>query len=182
VICAIVLWQVVKETQPGQPIVDGTLVVPSDLEPLSILSAASFDPNGDDGHENEAQIGALLDGDPASTWTTTCYSNQYFGSKEFVGVLLHLSRSATGTLGIGMTNAPWTIEIYTAQDTAPGQLSGWGQPVEKLYSTTRQRGIFTISSPANYVLVVLREVGRSNECSEANPYQGILSGVTFGEG
>ncbi|MEO5974585.1 MAG: protein kinase [Ilumatobacteraceae bacterium] len=181
-ICAIVLWQVVKETQTGDPIAVGTVAAPSNLEPLNILSAASFDPNGDDGHENEAQIGALLDGDPATTWTTTCYSNQYFGSKEFVGVLLHLSRSASGTLGIGISNAPWTIEIYTAQDRAPGQLSEWGQPVEKLYSTTRQRGIFTISAPANYVLVVLREIGRSSQCSEANPYQGILTGVTFGEG
>jgi len=182
IICAVVLWQVVKETQPGEPIAQSTVVSPSNLGPLSILSAASFDPNGDDGHENEAQIGALLDGNPATTWTTTCYSNQYFGSKEFVGVLLHLSRLATGTLGVGISNAPWTIEIYAAQDRAPGQLSEWGQPVEKSFSTTRQRGIFRISTPANYVLVVLREVGRSNECSEANPYQGILSGVTFGEG
>ena len=182
VVCAVVLWQVVKETQPGEPIAESTVVVPSNLGTLSILSAASFDPNGDDGHENEAQIGALLDGNPATTWTTTCYSNQYFGSKKFVGVLLHLSRLATGTLGVGISNAPWTIEIYAAQDKAPGQLSEWGQPVDKSFSTTRQRGIFTISTPANYVLVVLREVGRSSECSEANPYQGILSGVTFGEG
>jgi hypothetical protein len=181
-VCAVVLWQVVKETQPDSSIADSTLATPSSLGPLSIVSASSFDPNGDDGNENEAQIGALLDGNPETTWTTTCYSNQYFGSKEFVGVLLHLSRPATGTLGVGMSNAPWTIEIYAAQDIAPGQLSEWGQPVDKSFSTTRQRGIFTISTPANYVLVVLREVGRSNGCSDANPYQGILSGVTFGEG
>lgn len=182
VICAGVLWQVAKETQPGVPNADNTVVTPSNLEPLSIMSASSFDPNGDDGHENESQIGALLDGNPETTWTTTCYSNQYFGSKKFVGVLLHLSRPAAGTLGIGMLNSPWTIEIYAAQDIAPGQLSEWGQPVDKSYSITRQRGIFTIPAPANYVLVVLREVGRSNGCSDANPYQGILSGVTFGEG
>lgn len=182
VVCSVVLWQVVKETQPGTPIAESTVVTPSNLGPLSILSASSFDPNGDDGHENESQIGALIDGDPDTTWTTTCYSNQYFGSKEFVGVLLQLSRLATGTLGVGMSNAPWTIEIYATQDVAPGQLSEWGQPVDKSYSTTRQRGIFRISKPANYLLVVLREVGRSNGCSDANPYQGILSGVTFGEG
>lgn len=182
IVCAVVLWQVVKETQPGQPTADSTIEVPSNLGPLSILSAASFDPNGDDGHENEAQIGALLDGNPETTWTTTCYSNQYFGSKKFVGVLLHLSRLATGTLGVGMSNAPWTIEIYAAQDNAPGRLSEWGQPIAKSYSTTRQRGVFPISTPANYVLVILREIGRSSECSQANPYQGILSGVTFGEG
>ena len=182
VVCAVVLWQVVRQTQPGQPAADSTVVVPSDLGPLSIESAASFDPNGDDGHENEAQIGALLDGNPATNWTTTCYSNQYFGSKKFVGVLLHLSRLASGTLGVGMSNAPWTIEIYAAQDNAPGQLSEWGQPIAKSYSTTRQRGIFSVTSPANYLLIVLREIGRSSECSQANPYQGILSGVTFAEG
>ncbi|MEO8364379.1 MAG: protein kinase [Ilumatobacteraceae bacterium] len=182
VACAVVLWQVVRETQPGQPAADNTVVVPSDLGPLSIESAASFDPNGDDGHENEAQIGALLDGNPATTWTTTCYSNQYFGSKKFVGVLLHLSRLASGTLGVGMSNAPWTIEIYAAQDNAPGQLSEWGQPIAKSYTTTHQRGIFSVTTPANYLLIVLREIGRSSECSQANPYQGILSGVTFAEG
>ncbi|MHB1090346.1 MAG: serine/threonine-protein kinase [Ilumatobacteraceae bacterium] len=182
VLCAVVLWQVAKETQPGVPNADNTVVTPLNLEPLSIMSASSFDPNGDDGHENEAQIGALLDGNPETIWTTTCYGNKYFGSKKFVGFLLQLSRPAAGTLGVGMLNAPWTIEIYTAQDIAPGQLSEWGQPVDKSYSTTRQRGLFTISEPANYILVVLREVGRSNGCSDTNPYQGILSGVTFGEG
>jgi len=181
-VCGVVLWQVAKETQSSVPIAESTVVTPSNLGPLSILSASSFDPNGDDGHENETQISALLDGNPETTWTTTCYSNQYFGSKKFVGVLLHLSRLATGTLGVGMANAPWTIEIYSAQDIAPGQLSEWGRPVDKSYTTTRKRGIFTISSPANYVLVVLREVGQSNGCSDANPYQGILSGVTFSEG
>lgn len=182
VVSATVLWQVAKETQPSAPVADNTVITPSNLEPLRIVSASSFDPNGDDGQENEAQVGALLDGNPETTWTTTCYSNQYFGSKKFVGVLLHLSRMATGTLGVGMLNAPWTIEIYTAQDVASGQLSDWGQPVDKSFSTNRQRGIFTIPTPANYVLVVLREVGRSSACSDANPYQGILSGVTFGEG
>ena len=182
VLCSVVLWQVIRDTRSGATVAENTVVIPSDLGPLSILSASSFDPNGDDGHENESQIGALIDGNPSTTWTTTCYSNQYFGSKEFVGVLLQLSRLATGTLGVGISNAPWTIEIYATQDVAPGQLSEWGQPVDKAYSTTRQRGIFKISKPANYLLVVLREVGRSNGCSDANPYQGILSGVTFGEG
>lgn len=181
-VCAALLWQVVTETQPDVLPANNTVATPSDLEPLSIVAASSFDPNGDDGNENEAQIGALLDGNPETTWTTTCYSNQFFGSKEFVGVLLHLSRLATGTLGVGVSNAPWTIEIYAAQDVAPGQLSEWGQPVDKAFRTKRQRGIFTIPTPANYVLVVLREVGRSNACSDANPYQGILSGVTFSEG
>lgn len=182
VVSAALLWQVNNKTQPTIPTVDTTIVQPSDLGPLSIVSASSFDPNGSDGQENEAQIDALLDGNLETKWTTTCYSNQFFGSKEFVGVLLHLSRLATGTLGVGILNAPWTIEIYAAQDVAPGQLSEWGQPVAKSYRTVRERGIFKIPAPADYVLVVLREVGRSNACSAANPYQGILSGVTFSEG
>lgn len=182
VVCGAVLWQVANERQSDIQIIDSTVATPSSLGPLTIMSASSFDPNGDDGHENETKVGALIDGNPETTWTTTCYSNQFFGSKKFVGVLLHLSRPASGTLGVGMSNAPWTIEIYAARDVAPGQLSEWGRPVDEAYSTVRQRGIFTIASPANYILVVLREVGRSNACSDANPYQGILSGVTFGEG
>lgn len=65
----------------------------------------SFDPNGDDAQENEAQIWALRDRNPKTAWTTDCYANQFFGTKEYVGVLMEFSRAATGTLQVGMKMA-----------------------------------------------------------------------------
>jgi len=180
-LCAGVLWQVsstnrndIGASQPSH--------APVVVEPVTFKMISTFDPNSKDGHENEAQVGALIDGIPSTKWTTTCYANKNFGAKDFVGVVMQLSRPAIGTLGFGIVNAPWRIEVYAAQDVAPTQLAQWGEPVTQSLSMVRQRGEFVITSPANFLLVVLREVGKSNGCSAANPFQGVVSGVTFTEG
>ncbi len=180
-LCAGVLWQV-SATNRGDVGVSPQGVAPVVVEPVAIRMISTFDPNSKDGHENEAQVGALIDGIPATKWTTTCYANKNFGAKDFVGVVIQLSRPAIGTLGFGIVNAPWRIEIYAAQDVAPTQLAQWGEPVTQSLSMVRQRGEFVITSPASFLLVVLREVGKSNGCSAANPFQGVVSGVTFSEG
>jgi len=180
-LCAGVLWQV-SSTNRSDNGVSQPSVAPVDVEPVTFTMISTFDPNSKDGHENEAQVGALIDGIPATKWTTTCYANKNFGAKDFVGVVIQLSRPAIGTLGFGIVNAPWRIEVYAAQDVAPPQLAQWGEPVTQSLSMVRQRGEFAITSPANFLLVVLREVGKSNGCSAANPFQGVVSGVTFSEG
>lgn len=180
-LCAGVLWQV-SATNRGDVGVSPQGVAPVVVEPVAITMISTFDPNSKDGHENEAQVGALIDGIPATKWTTTCYANKNFGAKDFVGVVIQLSRPAIGTLGFGIVNAPWRIEIYAAQDIAPTQLAQWGEPVTQSLSMVRQRGEFVITSPASFLLVVLREVGKSNGCSALNPFQGVVSGVTFSEG
>ncbi len=180
-LCAGVLWQVssTNRNDIGAPQPD---IAPAVVEPVTFTMISTFDPNSKDGHENEAQVGALIDGIPSTRWTTTCYANKNFGAKDFVGVVIQLSRPAIGTLGFGIVNAPWRIDVYAAQDVAPTQLAQWGEPVTQSLSMVRQRGEFVITSPANFLLVVLREVGKSNGCSAANPYQGVVSGVTFTEG
>ena len=155
------------------------IVAPAVIEPASIVSIMSYDPSGDDGEENEALVPLLLDSNPKTNWTTTCYANQYFGSKEFVGLIVEFSAPTTGTLNVYMGNAPWKIDVYTALDTAPPQLAGWGQRIATGNNTKRRGANFIIAQPAQYVLVALREIGKSGMCSGSNPYQGLLSGVTF---
>ncbi|NBO97562.1 MAG: serine/threonine protein kinase, partial [Actinobacteria bacterium] len=105
------------------PVVESVSV---DQSPITISRMVSFDPNGDDAQENEAQIWALRDGNPKTAWTTDCYANQFFGTKEYVGVLIELSRATTGVLQVGMKNGPWSLEIYTANGSAPSRLEQWG--------------------------------------------------------
>ena len=155
------------------------IVAPAVIEPASIVSIMSYDPSGDDGEENEGLVPLLLDSNPKTNWTTTCYANQYFGSKEFVGLIVRFSAPTTGTLNVYMGNAPWKIDVYTALDTAPPQLAGWGQRIATGNNTKRRGANFIIAQPAQYVLVALREIGKSGMCSGSNPYQGLLSGVTF---
>ena len=174
------LWFTSKSTPTPTivaPVED--LIAPAVIEPASIVSIMSYDPSGDDGEENEGLVPLLLDSNPKTNWTTTCYSNQYFGSKEFVGLIVQFSAPTTGTLNVYMGNAPWKIDVYTALDSAPPQLAGWGQRIATGNNTKRRGANFIIAQPAQYVLVALREIGKSGMCSGSNPYQGLLSGVTF---
>jgi serine/threonine protein kinase len=146
---------------------------------VSVQSVVSFDPNGDDGVENEALVPNLIDGNPETLWSTTCYANQYFGSKEFVGLLVTLTAPATGTLKIGMRNAPWAIEVFATNETPPADIAAWGPRVAKKFNTKRAGAVFSLTEPAQYVLIALREAGVSPACSSSNPYQSLLAGITF---
>ena len=174
------LWFTGKSTTPPllvAPVEE--LVAPAVIEPATIVSITSYDPSGDDGEENEGLVSLLLDSNPKTNWTTTCYSNQYFGSKEFVGLIVQFSVPTTGTLNVYMGNAPWKIDVYTALESAPPQLAGWGPRITTGNNTKRRGANFIIPQPAKYVLLALREIGKSGMCSGSNPYQGLLSGVTF---
>ncbi|MDA3017606.1 MAG: hypothetical protein O2841_06180, partial [Actinomycetota bacterium] len=150
-----------------------------DKSPVTISRMVSFDPNGDDAQENEAQIWALRDSNSKTAWTTDCYANQFFGTKEYVGVLIELSRASTGTLLVGMKNAPWSLEIYTANGAAPSRLEQWGPRTGADYNTRRGVAQFVVPSEAQFVLLVLREVGTSVQCSAKNPYQGVIQDISF---
>jgi len=78
-----------------------------------------------------------------------------------------------------MGNTPWKIDVYTALDSVPPQIAGWGQRITTANNTKRRSANFIIAQPAQYVLLALREIGKSGMCSGSNPYQGLLSGVTF---
>ena len=174
------LWFTDKSTTPPlivAPVEE--LVAPAVIEPATIVSIMSYDPSGDDGEENEGLVPLLLDSNPKTNWTTTCYANQYFGSKEFVGLIVQFSVPTTGTLNVYMGNAPWKIDVYTALDSAPPQLAGWGPRITTGNNTKRRGANFIIAQPAKYALLALREIGKSGMCSGSNPYQGLLSGVTF---
>ncbi|MFM8389844.1 MAG: protein kinase domain-containing protein, partial [Actinomycetota bacterium] len=77
--------------------------------PITITRAMSFDPNGDDGVENDDLLPFLLDGVPRTQWRTVCYGDKFFGSKGGVGVILELSTPAAGTLMVNPQTKPWGI-------------------------------------------------------------------------
>jgi len=174
---ACALWFTGKDSPTEESVI--APIASAVTEPASIVSMLTYDPNGDDGEENEALVPLLLDSNPQTSWTTTCYSNQYFGSKEFVGIIVQFSAPTTGTLNVYFGNAPWKMDVYTALDSAPPQLAGWGQRVATDNNVKRRKANFVITQPAQFVLIALREIGKSGMCSDSNPYQGLLSGVTF---
>lgn len=159
-----------------------TLTTPNG-EPVPITDSAvvaltTFDPKGD-GVENESKIGLAEDGETATAWLTSCYTNQYFGAKQGVGVVVKLSGPAQGVLALHFPSAPWNVDVYAASDI-PGNLEDWGSPVAQQASQRSKAVDVILNQPGRYLLVMLREVARDKGCNSANPFRGGFSEITFG--
>ena len=100
---------------------------------IAVTAAHSFNPLSPDDptkHENENLTPKLLDGDPATTWSTLQYTTRAFGNlKKGTGVYIELDGSHTlHQLTVTSPTRGWTFSVYTAGQAAP-DLGGWGSPV-----------------------------------------------------
>ncbi|MEN9792603.1 MAG: hypothetical protein RL330_681 [Actinomycetota bacterium] len=151
--------------------------------PVTVLSMKSYDPRGDDGAENEDQVPALSDDNPATMWSTVCYSNEFFGAKGKVGIALTLSGLGVGRLEAGFENTPWGAEVYTfAGEQMPTTFEDWGAPLGENYGDDPGEVVFDIESPSRFVLLAITQAGRSGTCSNTNPYRASLSRLSFVSG
>ncbi len=172
---SVMLWRGLQDTKSTGTVVDNVEVVP-----VSLVGVRSYDPAGDDGEENESMVPALLDNNPATNWTTVCYGNKYFGSKGGLGLVLQLSGTGLGTVNANFVNGPWNAEVYVSTaETVPATLNEWGLRVGTLNSQQPGLANFDVKTPARHVLLYLREMGRSPGCSNKNPYQTMMSGLSF---
>jgi serine/threonine-protein kinase len=183
VLAGVVAWRSITNDTPNiaEEIVVETspTAAAAPAGPITITRAMSFDPNGDDGVENDDMLPFLLDGLPRTQWRTVCYGDKFFGSKGGVGVVLELSSPAAGTLMVNPQTKPWGIEVYAANDVVPATLDQWGTRVAKNYGTEVGATTFVVADPVKYLLVWFREAGVSLACSTKNPFQGVLAGAAF---
>ncbi|MDQ1445448.1 MAG: eukaryotic-like serine/threonine-protein kinase [Acidimicrobiaceae bacterium] len=110
---------------PGSP----DLPAPT-AQPVRIASVKSFDPQGEDGVENDDLAHNAIDGDPSTDWHSDNYKGPNFGRlKDGVGLIFSVSGQAklqelkafSGVKG-------WSAAVYVAD--SPGRsLADWGQPV-----------------------------------------------------
>jgi len=147
--------------------------------PVVLVTAAAFDPDGD-GTENDDRAAFVLDGDPATAWNTVCYSSQYLGGKVGVGVSVSLGSSSSGTLTVDVASAPWNIDVFaSAADAAPTTMAGWGERIASDSGSTARAMSIPITTAARHFLVLFHEIGPSSQCSNDNPYRGVISDVRF---
>jgi len=176
-VMGVMLWNGLRNTRSVAP---GDVAAAPQLPAVSLKAVRSYDPNGDDGTENESQVPALLDNNPATVWTTVCYGDRYFGSKGGVGLVLELSGTGIGTIAANFANGPWHAEVYTADtETMPARFEDWGLRVADQYGENPGMGTFDVRTPGRWMLLMLREAGRSAGCSNANPFKGSLSDLSF---
>ena len=147
--------------------------------PVEVTGVQSFDPEGDDGGENDEQLANVTDGDPATVWTSSCYKSSTFGSKNGVGVVVQLNASALAQLNVDVAESGWSARVY-ASDSAGQSLSDWGDPVWEGGSDDTGDIVATFRSPAQYALVFFTEVGRSGFCSDKNPFRGSIGDIRVG--
>jgi serine/threonine protein kinase len=93
--------------------------------PFTDLTAVDFDPQGD-GEEHAEEAGAALDGDPATSWSTLTYKQQFgdTGLKRGVGLVVDLGRSrAVRRVDLTLVGHPTSFAVYLT-DTQPTDVEG----------------------------------------------------------
>lgn len=105
-------------------------VAPQPAGRLVVTGVRSFDPEAD-GRENDSQLPRLVDGDPATTWSSENYNQPpVFGNlKKGVGVVIALDeRVRLGRLRVRSPSRAWAAQVHVAAEPA-STLAGWGSPV-----------------------------------------------------
>lgn len=153
-------------------------VAASDVE---IVTVQAFDPFGDNGRENDAQASlAIADGSSSTWWATECYQNRFMGGKPGVGLIIGLSGPSLGTLHVESLNAPYQLDVLTANgEGPPADLDGWTTVDTTRFADAPGAVDVPVAIPATFVLVWLKELGRDEACSESNPFRGRLGEISF---
>jgi serine/threonine protein kinase len=149
--------------------------------PVTIVGVQAWDPDGNNGSENNGQAAlALADQSASTAWPTECYSDKYLGGKRGVGLIVTLSRASPGLLSVDTLNAPYQLEVYaTTDDAAPADLDGWTMIGDNHFGDDPTTIDTRIDVPATHLLLWLTELGPDDACSNANPYRGRLGEVSY---
>ena len=149
IVVSLVLWATIRPDDPDPPTSPiATAVAGAAPAATTTLAASppaagggaqitalrSYDPqvDGGSGEEHEDLVDDVTaDGDPATNWTTECYSDQYM-HKAGVGVVLTLSGPATGTVSFDVRSAPYVLDVFaTTAEQIPSQIDLWGERLER---------------------------------------------------
>ncbi len=169
---------IVDEVAGDQPVANDA----SGGSDARVVAVEAWDPDGDNGTENDSQASfALADGNPNTSWATECYSNQFMGSKRGVGLILSLSSPASGRLSAELPTAPYQVDVYASADEAvPATLEAWGAPIgDTMFSDSPGTIDVGVGIDATHLMLWLKELGADDDCTTANPYRGKLAEVTF---
>jgi eukaryotic-like serine/threonine-protein kinase len=149
---------------------------------VQIAAIASFDPgvDGGNGEEHDDQLANVrADGDPATNWTTECYSDEYMG-KAGVGVVATLGAPSAGTVSFEVGSAPYIVDVFaTASEQIPAEISAWGERLRRFNGTAAAHHEVAVTTPARHVLVLFLQAGSGGSCSGSHPYQGVLGELAF---
>lgn len=161
--------------------VDGSepTIDPSDA---SIIATATFDPDGDL-QEEDATLEFVTDGDPSTDWRTSCYSNEFMGAKNGVGIVVSFDTPIARPLRVDVASNNYIVNFYGAVgNDVPETFDGWGDEYDSQFGS--EASVLTSnlpSQPVDHVLVLLQQLGPDDGCSETNPFRGRISEISFAD-
>lgn len=162
-------------SQPSTTAQAGTAPAPGPTlraRPVTVSGVTVFSPQGYP--DNSATATRVIDGDPATTWSTDRYRNQFPAFKQGVGLLLTVGNSAPlASVGIDSPSAGTVVEIRSAPTPAP-TLS----ETTVLSTATLNAGHTMITLPANppvqYLMVWITRLATS-----PGTYTSAISEITL---
>ena len=179
------LWATLHDNTPTSGIAPPSTVIPTSstappiVAPTTIQNVTTYDPEGDDGQENDNLVPLAVDGNPATVWSTLCYGSKTLGGKGGVGIVADLGTAAIGTFTVSIASAPFQIQILTAGDgTIPAQIADWGSPLKRSVGADPEAVTVSINKPTRYVLVLFKQLAKTPECTR-NPYRGDIAEMNF---
>lgn len=104
---------------------------PPPAGPIGPTAVIDFDPEGDDRQEDRANVGAVVDDDPTTVWSTARYigSRRFGNTKRGVGLVFDLPRGARiRAVEVTATESGWAGAVH-ASDRRAETLDGWGAPL-----------------------------------------------------
>ncbi|MCU1451698.1 MAG: Serine/threonine-protein kinase PknB [Acidimicrobiales bacterium] len=132
VVLAVVLGTVgylFSRSHTGKDLLGGSGAAAPAPQPARITRLLAFDPQGDR-TEHDSDLAKLVDGNPATSWSTEHYDSGLKGAgKQGVGFVLELDGvHRLGHLQLTSPNRGWTATVYVA-DGARTELGQWGPVV-----------------------------------------------------
>ena len=102
----------------------------ADLSSVEPTEITSFDPEGD-GSENPDELSALLDDNPATSWSSDRYNSRKFGNlKPGLGLVLSFAPAQElRSLEVISETGGWSGQVHVAESAA-ADLAGWGPPLD----------------------------------------------------
>lgn len=134
--------------------------VPPPAGPISVVDAVAFDPLGD-GTESDDAAARVLDGDPATSWTTEQYNSQTFGTKPGVGLVLQLAEPHRLTRLRIQGSAGWSGVVHAARrrlSEADGPPTTGGTPVR---NATADQTVDLDDVEGSSILIWITDLGPS---------------------
>jgi serine/threonine-protein kinase len=151
-------------------------------EPVSIVSATDYDPQGD-GEEVGSKVGLAVDGDPTGTaWETEHYDSETFagtktGPDPGVGIYVTVSSPATpAKMVVRSPTAGWNAQVFAAAAGPPSDLSGWDEPVGEVSDASSVQEIdLKVRQPSTYFLLWFTKASEARD--QEGRYQVEISDI-----